>query len=268
MDHKDVTLNGVPIQTANEICRLYLLALLVGETLQGAIVKGATVWEYLTAAASYLQTVGNQQESALIDPVTGKTHKPITDTLQAYEKWEGMPRKQSPLTKKMILNIIERTNDHHLNSKERAFADWCILGLHVAYCCIEWCNKWNPKNLEDFHQAKDIDKSIYQCLVEDFQLLGQDGIFLPEDAQLLYNPGLLSHIKLKVRFQKNGRNDEILTVAANIQQPTFCCARAAQRIKQQAHRLGLDPHQPASAYCSNPGSNGYPSSNKRLCRPC
>ncbi len=42
--------------------------------------------------------------------------------------------------------------------------------------------------------------------------------------------------------------------SANIHQPTFCGARAAQRIKQQAHRLGFDPHQPASAYRSNPGS--------------
>ncbi len=166
-----------------------------------------------------------------------------------------MPKKQSPLTKKMILNIIKQTKDHHLDSKERAFADWCILGLHMAYRCIEWCNKWNPKNLEDFHWAKDINKSIYQCLVEDFQLLGQDGIFLPEDAQLLYNPGLLSHVKVKVCFQKNGRNGEILTVAANIQQqPTFSGTRAAQRIKNWAHRLGLDPHQPASAYRSNPGA--------------
>ena len=244
----------MPLATANEICRLYLLALLVGETVQGALIKGATVWEYLKAASTYLQAVGKRHESILIDPVTGKTYKPIADAIRDYEKWEGMPKKQSPLTKKMILNLLERTKDHPIDSKERAFADWCILGLHVAYRRIEWCNEWNPSNMEDFHRAKDIHKSIYQCLVEDFQLLGQDGIFLSEDAQLNYSPGLLSHVKVKFRFQKNGRNGEILTVAANVHQPIFCGARAAQRIKQRAKRLGIDPHQPASAYRSNAGS--------------
>jgi hypothetical protein len=244
----------MPIETTNEIFRLYLLALLVGETIQGAPIKGATVWEYLKAASTYLQAVGNRQESAIIDPLTGKTYKPISDAIRDYEKWESMPKKQSPLTKKMILNLIERTKDYHIDSKERAFVDWCILGLHMAYRRIEWCNEWNPKSLEDFHRAKDIHKLIYHCLVQDLQLLGADGNFLSESAQLTYNPGLLTHAKVKVRFQKNGRNGEILSVAANVPQPTFCGARVAQRIKQRAQRLGLDPHQPASAYRSNPGS--------------
>jgi hypothetical protein len=140
----------------------------------------------------------------------------------------------------------------HTDSKEKAFADWCIIGLHVGYRRCEWAVEKAPKHQTDFPRADDPAKSISQVLLDDIRLIGTGGERVY--AEIDYPASRLQAVKICVHFQKNGGNRQILTKAANHKDPQLCCVRAAQQVKQRAARLGLEGQDPALAYPANKGS--------------
>ena len=130
----------------NGIFYMYTMALTVGETIQGTMVKEATMRQYLRAAALFTKSVGQRQQCPLTDPSTGKWFEPIEKCLREFKKWEQMPNRRSPLTKRMVRDLMEYCKDFHEDSKEKAFVDWCILGLHMGYRRIEWATDKAPKH--------------------------------------------------------------------------------------------------------------------------
>ena len=166
-----MTLNNLTLSTTNGIFYLYTVALTVGETLQGRLVKAKTIKGYLRAAAMYIQSVGHRQECPMTDPDTQREFAPITKCINDFQRWEDMPKRRSPLTKKMVRNLLHHCRDHSNDSKEKAFADWCIVGLHVGYRRCEWAAEKAPKHSTDFPRADDPLKSIYQVLLDDFTLI-------------------------------------------------------------------------------------------------
>ena len=232
---------------------MYTVALTVGDTLQGAPVKTQTIRHYLHAAVDFIQKVGTRRDNPMIDPTTGKTFRPIEDCLTDFQKWETMPDRKSPLTKKMIKDLIIFTKDHHIDSKARAFVDWCIVGIHMGYRGCEWLSTHKPKHATDFPRVRDHpDKPIYQVLLDDMILIGSNGARVPDE--LTHPVDDLRGTQIKVRFQKNKQNGQIVSQARNTEDPDLCVTRAVQRIKQRAARLGLCGDDPASCYKSNPGS--------------
>jgi hypothetical protein len=225
---------------------IYTVSLAAGDTLNGAVVKTATMRGYLNAASEFIKTAGQRQECPLEDPRTGKWHRKIERELQDFERWEKMPNRKDPLTKKMVRALAEMAKGTHEDSKEHAFLDWCIVGLHMGYRRCEWASEKNPKHSEDFPRAQNPTKEIYQVLVDDFRILGEGGARITDD--LTHPADKLSAAVVTVRFQKNGDHGQKITQAANTADPQFCCVRAIQRIKQRAHRLGLSGPSPASAY--------------------
>jgi hypothetical protein len=245
-------MNSMPLEATNELFYLYALTLSVGETIQGKVVKSATISEYLTAAAKFVQVIGQRKDCPMTDPHTGKRSKKIDQHLKDFERWEAMPTRQDPLTKKMIRDLQEHAKDAHPDSKEAAFIDWCIVGLHMGYRRCEWASEKSPKNPDDVPRVSPMNDSIYQCTLDDFKLLGREGERISDPEN--YPPDKLGGSIHRVRWQKNGQHGQKVRQAANREDPSFCCVRAVQRIKQRAKRLGLQGHQPASAYRANRGS--------------
>jgi integrase len=231
---------------------MYAVTLTVGESIQGRKVKENTIRGYLRAAAMYVKSVGMRTDCPMTDPSTGKLFAPIEQCLRDFKRWEAMPKRRSPLTKKMVRDLLAFCKDFPPDSKEKAFADWCIIGLHMGYRRCEWAAEKAPKHSRDFPRADDPAKSIYQVLLDDIRLIGTGGERIA--AELAYPASRLQAVKIRVRFQKNGDNGQELTEAANHLDPQLCCARAAQRVKQRAARLGLEGQDPASAYRANKGS--------------
>jgi hypothetical protein len=242
----------LPLEATNEIFYLYALTLSVGETIQGTVIKSKTISEYLDAAAKFVQVVGQRKECPMTDPHTGKQCKKIKQHLRDFKKWENMPTRQDPLTKKMIRDLQEHAKDAHPDSKEAAFIDWCIVGLHMGYRQCEWASEKSPKNPEDVPRISPTNREIYQCILDDIKLLGKNGERISDPVT--YPASQLGGTLHRVRWQKNGQNGQKVRQSANHADPSFCCARAVQRIHQRAHRLGLQGHQPASAYRANRGS--------------
>jgi hypothetical protein len=228
---------------------MYTVGLTAGDTIQGGPIKTATIKGYLGAASAYIQSVGLRQTCPKEDPLTGKEHSKITRELHEFERWEKIPNRKDPLTKKMLATLANvMAPSTHTDSKENAFIDWCTVGLHMGYRRCEWASDKAAATPEDVTRCENACKDIYQCLLNDFQLLGANGKRLTNEEDTSYPEAQLSGAVITVRFQKNGHHGEKVSQAANHTQPTFCCVRAIQRIKQRAKRLGLQGHQPASAY--------------------
>jgi hypothetical protein len=135
-----------------------------------------------------------------------------------------MPKRHSPLTKKMALNLLKFCKDFP--------QDWCIIGLHVGYRCCQWAADKAPKHPIHFPQADNPQLSIYQVLCNGIQVSGTASGKRVLDV-LAYPAPWLQIVKIRVHFQKNATdNGQDLTEALNHVDPQLCCTRAAQRVKQ------------------------------------
>jgi hypothetical protein len=242
-------MNSLPLECVNDIMYMYTVGLTAGETIQDKAIKTATIKGYLAAASEYILTIGERQSCPMADPRTGKEHSKITRELKEFERWEKIPNRKDPLTKKMLNTLAKDMAPRtHIDSKENAFIDWCTVGLHMGYRRCEWASDKAAVKPEDVTRCENPTKDIYQAVLDDYRLLGEQGKRLTTEEELTYSADKLSGAVITVRFQKNGHHGEKVSQAANTTQPDFCCARAIQRIKQRAKRLGLQGHHPASAY--------------------
>jgi hypothetical protein len=218
----DVTLNSMPLGATNKILYLYTLTLSVGETIQGTIVKSKTINEYLGPAAKSVQLIGQHKDCHMQDPHMGTQCKKIKQHLRDFKRWESMPTRQDPLTKKMIRNLQNYTKDYHQDSKVLAFVGWCIVGFHMGYCQCEWASKKSPKNLDNVPCICPTNDNIYQCILDNLKILGHQGKRISDPVN--YPPDKIGGSLHQVRWQKNGQNDQKVWQAANhTADPNFCC---------------------------------------------
>jgi hypothetical protein len=84
---------------------LYALILSTGETINGTIVKSQRIHEYLGATANFVWLIGQRSGCPMTDPKTGKTINKIDKQIQAFGRWQNMPKRQDPSPKKMIGNL-------------------------------------------------------------------------------------------------------------------------------------------------------------------
>jgi hypothetical protein len=202
----DVTLNGLPLSVTNGIFYMYAVTLTVSDSIQGSKVKENTIRGYLRAAAMYVKSVGMRTDCPMTDPDTGKLFAPIEQCLRDFKRWEAMPRRHSPLTKKMVRDLLAFCKEYPPDSKEKAFADWCIIGLHVGYRHCKWASEKAPKHSTNFPRADDPVKSIYQVLLNDIRLIGTGGKRIADE--LTYPAAQLQAVKIRVRFQKMATKDK------------------------------------------------------------
>jgi hypothetical protein len=167
----------------------------------------------------------------LIDPVTQKRYSAIEQLLKHVRKWENLPNRRSPVTKRMISDLHNTMKKTHQDSKHQAFYDWLILGAQTGFRRCEWAAKKPIKHLNNFPKADNLLKSIYQCLGKDIILYDNDNRLI-RDNELAQTPDhQLRGLTITYRFQKNGDNGQKIDYAANHSDLKTCGARAAKHIK-------------------------------------
>jgi hypothetical protein len=139
---KQPLLSTLPVHSCADTGRL-------GKSIQGNIVKQNTVRGHLRAAAMYVQSVGLRTDCPMMDPDTGKLFDPIGQCLRDFKRWEAMPKRCNPLTKKMVRDLLEFCTDFPQDSKEKAFVNWCFIGLHMGYRSCKWAAEKALKHCTD-----------------------------------------------------------------------------------------------------------------------
>jgi hypothetical protein len=229
---------------------LYTEALCTGATIQNRLVKKATVDLYLKAATAVC--TDQKCRNPTIDPITGQTFDLITSALTELEKWEGLPKRREPLTKSMIRNLLTRTADLRPNGLEKAMADWWIVGLHTGYRRSEWAQEKTPSTNEDIERADDPQRSIKAITQADINFVSIDNQKITQPLKVPISS--IGGVKICWRVQKNGQNGEIVTFAANHDEPGLCIVRALLRILARALHLTQPADLPLAIYQKFPNS--------------
>jgi hypothetical protein len=107
---------------------MYAEGLTASDTIQGTPIKASMVSEYLKAAADFVKIVGRRAECPVTGPRSGKQFSKNTQLAKKYRRWEAIPNRQQPLTKKMIQDEINRTNGWYQDCM-------CVIGLHMGRPC-------------------------------------------------------------------------------------------------------------------------------------
>ena len=247
----EVTLNSLSLNAVHDIFQLYTLTLCAGHTIQGNPVKSATIQQYLDAASSYLLIVGKRRDLPLIDPNTRKQYKSLSSIIADVKRWEDIPNRRSPVTKRMLRTAKRRAANTHADSKQHAFYDWLVVGMSTAYRRCEWASENKITTRADFPRAANPQRDIYQCLGADIRIYDNN-----DQERLEFENGAdanLQKTRVRWRFQKNSDNNQVIDFAANHTDPDLCITRAAKRIKRRAKRFALTDQDPLSCYraCTN-----------------
>jgi hypothetical protein len=131
--------------------------------------------------------VGRRAACPLIEPVTQKRYSTIGQLLKHVRKWENLPNRRSPVTKRMISDLHTTMKKTHQDSKHQAFYDWLILGAQTGFRRCEWASEKPITNLDDFPKADDQLKYVYQCLGKDMVLYNNDNQ-ITRDNELAQTP--------------------------------------------------------------------------------
>jgi hypothetical protein len=202
LELEDVTPNSLTLKATNELLLLYGFTIQAGDTIQGGPIKADTILGYLQAASTFMRIVGRRAACPLIDPVTQKRYSALEQLLKHVRKWENLPNRRSPVTKRMISDLHTTMKKTHQDSKHQAFYDWLILGAQTGFRRCEWASENPITSLDDFPKADDPLKSIYQCLGKDIILYNNDNQII-RDNELAQTPDhQLRGLTLKYCFQK------------------------------------------------------------------
>ena len=102
---KNVALKGFSLSTRNTIMACYTAHLATGHTLLCKSIRSGTISRYLNAAAE-LSTHAKMMNPCL--DIMGNVSKEIKDILNELKRWESMPKRREPMTKEMILYVINK----------------------------------------------------------------------------------------------------------------------------------------------------------------
>jgi hypothetical protein len=98
---EDMTLNRYDLTAVNQLMMLYAGTLMMGETLDGNLIRLSTIDGYLRAANDYLRDVGLRRDLATHDPETGEYAACVEGLRREQKKWEEDPKRVSPVTIKI-----------------------------------------------------------------------------------------------------------------------------------------------------------------------
>jgi hypothetical protein len=118
LELQDVTLNSLTVKATKEVFLLYGFTIQAGDTIQGGPIKADIILGYLQAASAYVRLVGRRDACPLLDPITQK--RAIDTLIKHVRKWESLPNRRSPVTKRMIGDLHKTMQSTHQDSKHRA----------------------------------------------------------------------------------------------------------------------------------------------------
>ena len=238
-------LKGFTLITRNIIMACYTAYLASGETLLCKTIKSSTIKRYLSAAVE-LSTHANMINPCL--DIMGKQSTYITNILKELKRWESMPNRKEPVTKKMIEYIIRKGQslyNKNPNNIYTALADWLIVGQQAGFCRKEWAQDrtylQKHKDIE-----RNIDGSSAAFILEDFQFKAKGNKHLKkissQDLKKAYT------VNIKWRFQKNNDNGQIITYIKDNINKQHCVVEACKRIYKRAITLKIPQNKPIAVF--------------------
>ena len=241
MGMRDVCLQSYSEQARNYFIACYAVSLFQGQTINGKLIKLATVRQYL------------KEVYALFEARKCKWHSDddyIKLVLDSVKSYESVPRRRHMITDGMMHWMIAQANHSGIDSSTAAIVDWTILGRYTGFRKSEFCqsSQHSYTRIDDWPHRPPL-----AFIEDDFTFLGSIEQIISTTTLSDFD-AILKHVhyvRIRWRKQKNNQNGEEITFARDDDKPNVCPVRAAIRIILRAHRLGVKTYEPIGVSSSN-----------------
>ena len=218
-----------------------------GQTILRKIIKAATIEGCLKAAASWCLDLpqGEKEISPLIQH-NGQKAEIIEALLTEQRRWEQMPNQREPITPEMLKDMHDEANktlDPH-NAKT-VIAEWCTVGVAGgAFRLSEWAqnNDVNTRGIQT-----NLDETAKAFTPSDIGFLDVNHKRITLREGQMVNENEVYYVTFRWRFQKNGVNGEIKTLARS-PKLYLCAPRMAARIYNRHVSLKRDSSTPLAVF--------------------
>ena len=196
----NIALKGFTLNVRNIIMACYTAFLASGETLLCRSIRSSTIKQYLKAASDL------SIQANLVNPcidIKGEYSIYIKDILKEIKRWEKVPNRKEPVTKKMVEYIIAKGKQLKKDNPDNiywALSNWLVLGQQTDFRRREWAqDKTYLKKYNDVE--RNIDGSPAAFIRSDFKFLLSGNRRLNNDSEKEFKK--VSIIDITWRFQKN-----------------------------------------------------------------
>ena len=244
----DPCLASSPLQARNYVLACYAVALIQGETIKGLRLRHATLMGYIRCALQL------HRDRNLPNPL-GAPVNYISLMTDAVRKWELVPNRREVIHDAMFHHLLRTSPSHHRDSLHAVATDWSLLGRYTGFRKSEWCQ-------DSPHSYARITDPLWGDRPDSVALIAED--FILKDAhgvRVIVSPSTkptdVQHAEMRIRYQKNQDNYQVLTYSASPSSPDTCPIRAILRILQRSMRLGLPPLHPVAIRANSLDPRGY-----------
>ena len=179
--------------------------------------------------------------------------------IQACEREENIARQRSPLTKEMYVEMAKRAEASPQDSVHSVLFDYFNLIRVGGFRVSEYAQKLQTK-VDEFEYGSG-NKVVKAFVPPDWQFYDANGRLLTIHS-LNGLAEVPKRLRITFRIQKNRKNGQKITFAADDKYPHICPVRSAYRILLRAKRLGQTDDQPMGVYLNNQGIVKYLTASK------
>ena len=192
----NVALQGFTQLVRNIIMACYTAHLASGQTLLYRAIKTETIKKYLKAATD-LSLPFQMMNPAL--NLLGNQSKYIGDILHEASRWESMPNRREPLTKDMVVYILDKGSAmESADNLYTVMGDWLTLGLQTGARRQEWAQDRTSLERRN-HVDLNVDGSPTAFIESDFEFRGFNGLRLSTDS--LPSLDLIATVRITWRYR-------------------------------------------------------------------
>ena len=104
----------------------YTVSLVQGETINGTLIKYATIKKYLDQAYTLFEPLDYMSD-----------HDFVGTILKSVQSYEEVPKRRRMITDGMMQWLINHASSEGTDSPARAIVDWIILGRYTGFRAAE-----------------------------------------------------------------------------------------------------------------------------------
>jgi hypothetical protein len=228
---------------------MYAMHLSAGHSIHCKSIKGATIEQYLLAAASFISHFSGAdfRKDRATDAHMGRILAPV---LRDIKTFDSIPDRREPYDPQMHLVARLLAAHAHPNGLVCALADGFEQGYCAGYRLSEWAQPARLSNplSPQLNHLVDAPIRTRAIVPNDLRILTSCRHLVSGLSILAYDPTQISKMWVKWRTQKNGQNGEEKLFARNPTPGGFCFVASAHRALSRFRNLMvLDPRLRPSA---------------------
>ena len=255
----DPRLKDLSLDDQNIVAICYLDDLTRGNTYHGMRVRYSTLKGYMDSMASWVKGHTGRDIRIKSDPEKPrdqwKQHPQLEHIYKDTKSWQGLTKRQDPLTKSMIVWLSDSAKGKDPDCFTNALVDFLIMGTQTGWRGVEWAQPKDPRK----HGFYEYDKPtspftnrVYALCIEDLKFKHADGRIV-QDPMTVADADV-ARTGVRWRYQKNLNHGEEIEFEATPSNPKFCFCLAALRAYRRFVRTCNKPNTPIAVYKRNPKS--------------